>query len=237
MKRKKSPRTPSLRHHKATGQGFVELDGRRVYLGAIDNPEIRERYHRTIAESESNGRRLPVDPHDITVAELLAAFGRHAATYYGSASGESAQFRLATRPLKRLYGTARVVDFGQPALKSVRQQFIDNGGARSYVNSLTGRIRRVVRWGVENEIVPPGALHGLEAVAGIRAGRMEIRECEPVTAAPAATVEATLPHRTPTLCGMVQGQRLTGMRPSELCIMRGCDLDTTGTVWVYPQVA
>ena len=32
---------------------------------------------------------------------------------------------------------------------------------------------------------------------------------------------------------MVQLQRLTGMRPGEVLIVRGCDLNTTGEVWEY----
>ena len=32
---------------------------------------------------------------------------------------------------------------------------------------------------------------------------------------------------------MVQLQRLTGMRSTELCELRGIDLDTAGDVWVY----
>jgi integrase len=32
---------------------------------------------------------------------------------------------------------------------------------------------------------------------------------------------------------MVQIQRWSGMRPGEVVIMRGCDVDTTGEVWVY----
>lgn len=32
---------------------------------------------------------------------------------------------------------------------------------------------------------------------------------------------------------MVRLQALTGMRPGEVTIMRGCDLGTTGTVWTY----
>lgn len=32
---------------------------------------------------------------------------------------------------------------------------------------------------------------------------------------------------------MIQLQRLSGMRPGEVCMMRTCDLDTSGRVWVY----
>src|SRR5882757_6192288 len=32
---------------------------------------------------------------------------------------------------------------------------------------------------------------------------------------------------------MVQLQRLTGMRSGELCKLRTCDVDRTGSVWIY----
>jgi integrase len=32
---------------------------------------------------------------------------------------------------------------------------------------------------------------------------------------------------------MIQVQRLTGMRPGEVCVMRGIDIDMTGSVWLY----
>jgi integrase len=37
----------------------------------------------------------------------------------------------------------------------------------------------------------------------------------------------------PTVADMVRLQLQTGMRPGELVIMRACDLDTTGAVWLY----
>ena len=36
-------RVPKLRHHKGSGQGFVELNGRYVYLGVWGLPETEER--------------------------------------------------------------------------------------------------------------------------------------------------------------------------------------------------
>ena len=64
-------------------------------------------------------------------------------------------------------------------------------------------------------------------------GRSDARESEPVKPVPDGIIEATIAHMTPTLRAMVQVQRLTGARPGELCQMRGCDLDVSGTVWTY----
>jgi len=46
---------PPFRVHKATGQGYVNLNGRRVYLGRADTPEAKQRYARVIAEWTANG--------------------------------------------------------------------------------------------------------------------------------------------------------------------------------------
>ena len=49
-----------------------------------------------------------------------------------------------------------------------------------------------------------------------------------------ATVDATLPHLTPIVADIVRLQRLTGMRPSEVCGLRPCDIDHSGgKVWQY----
>lgn len=46
-------------------------------------------------------------------------------------------------------------------------------------------------------------------------------------------MDSVLPHVLPPVAAMVQLQRLTGMRPGEAVTMRGRDLDTTGSLWVY----
>ena len=47
-------------------------------------------------------------------------------------------------------------------------------------------------------------------------------------------VETTLPHLPPAVRAIVELQLLTGARPSEVCLMRPCDI-TLGTdgVWTY----
>jgi hypothetical protein len=42
---KKPPRVSKLRTHRATGQGYVVLNGRAIYPGRCDKPEA-QRHHR-----------------------------------------------------------------------------------------------------------------------------------------------------------------------------------------------
>ena len=89
------------------------------------------------------------------------------------------------------------------------------------------------KWGVENELVPVEIYRALAAVAGLRKGRTEARETDPVTPVPDAVVDATLPHLSETIHAMVQIQRQTGCRPGEVCIIRPRDVDISGDVWCY----
>jgi hypothetical protein len=59
---KRPKRTPKLRHHKGSNQGFVEIDGKRRYLGVYGRASTEQAYHRLIAEWLANGRRLPAEP-------------------------------------------------------------------------------------------------------------------------------------------------------------------------------
>jgi integrase len=144
----------------------------------------------------------------------------------------------ALRPLADLYADHPVTEFGPLRLKAIRQHFIERGLSRGTVNKLVGTIRRVFKWGTENELVPATVYHALQAVAGLRRGRSTAWESEPVKPVAQAHVEALLPHVAPEVAAMIRLQEATGMRPGEVTIMRGCDIDRGGSgnssgVWTY----
>jgi integrase len=110
------------------------------------------------------------------------------------------------------------------------------GLARGVVNQRIGRIRRLMRWAVENELIPASVLEGIRAVAGLQRGRSAARETERFRPVSVSLVEDTLPWLTPVVADMIRLQLATGARSGELCIMRGCDIDMTGVIWLYrPQ--
>jgi integrase len=73
----------------------------------------------------------------------------------------------------------------------------------------------------------------LQTVPGLRRGRTEARESEPVKPVPEAFIEAVKPLVSPQVRAMIELQMLTAMRPGEVAILRGKDLETSGRVWVY----
>src|SRR4051794_13506782 len=96
-----SPRIPTYRRHKPTGQAVVTLNGKDHYLGKHGTPASREKYGRLIAEWLERGGQTPSapdpgrPPHGLTVNELILGYLRHCATYYADAPKEREKIKLA----------------------------------------------------------------------------------------------------------------------------------------------
>jgi integrase len=233
---------PAYRLHKPSGQARVIINREHVYLGKFGSPESHEKYARLLSERAANGFAVAASPRDsaasssLFVSELILTYWRFAETYYvkdGQPTRELDNIRDALRPLHSLYGRTPASRFGPKSLKAVRQQMIDGGLSRGVINERIGRVKRLFKWAVAEELVPPSVHQGLEAVGGLRFGRTKARETEPVRPVPDLYVALVLPFVTPHVASMIKLQRLTGMRSCELVIMRPRDIDTSGEVWIY----
>jgi integrase len=228
---------PSYRKHARSGQAVVTIGGRDHYLGPFGTRASKVEYDRLIAEYLASGRQLPRRAEQVMVCAVMAAFLRHAKTYYrspdGTLSGEIGNFIDAFKPLRKLYGDTSVADFGPLALKAVRQEMVAMKWCRLTVNRHVGRIKHVFRWAVENELVEAAVYDRLRAVIGLRAGRCDAHDPEPVQPVPEDVVEATLPYLSPTVAAMVRLQLLTAARPGEICQMRGVGFDMSRNPWQY----
>jgi len=231
---KRPKKKPAFQLHKGTGQGKVRIEGKDHYLGPYGSTESRERYDDLIAEwFIKNG---DVCNHVMTVDDLCILFMKFAESYYrknGKPTCEYTNIRVALRPLIALYGRTRAREISPLKLKAVRQKMIDSGCVRTSINRQVGRIRRMFRWAVENEYVPASTFHALSAVDGLRRGRSEAAESDPVKPVPDAMVDAVETFVSRQIWAMIRLQRLTGARPGEITIMRGCDLNTSGNIWEY----
>ena len=222
---------PKLAHFNARNLAYVNVGKRKVYLGKWGDPETARKYAEFI-DRLINGEVVGEENSVVTLADLAATFMEERKDYYvGTQLG---RFKLALEVPLRLYADLPVDEFGPTKLQTCRQQMIDsNRFARTYLNTLVNCIRHVFKFGVERELVKPETLLALQSVSAIKRGRTTLREAQPVKPVSANDVDATLAILTPTLAAMVTVQRYTGMRPAEVCIMRGADLDRTVQPWIY----
>jgi len=227
--------------HRATGQGYFLLEGQRHYVGRYDDPDTARRARRFILEyAARDGQTNPPGQDEITVAELVARYWRHAERYYtrpdGSPTSELSNVRAVCRPLIDLYEDTPARDFGPLALKVVRERMIRGVGmrhpiCRDSVNKHVHRIRRIFRWGVSEELIAPSVYEALRAVPGLRRGRTGVKESKPVRPVPEKHVDAIRPHVSRQVWAAVQLQLLTAARPGEILGLRPMDIDRSAKVW------
>ena len=233
-------RIPAYRHHKPSGQAVVTLAGKDHYLGRHNSPESRQSYERTVAEWLASRRRLP-EPQgsypNPSVNELLVAYWDHVRSYYvkdGKPTSEPGTIRQALRPVRELYGDALAREFGPLALKAVRLAMIERGLCRTFINRQVNRIKKMFSWAAGEELLPLAIYQALTTVDGLRKERSAAREKPPVGPVPEAHIEAVVPRVSPTVATMIGVQRLTGMRPQEVILMRAVDIERTDPAcWVY----
>lgn len=162
----------------------------------------------------------------------MADYLSYAKKYYGTElSSEWHRIKLAIKPIKALYVALPAADFGPVQFKAIRQTLITTGGARTTINAHMKRIVRMFKWAAAEGKLP-ASVHGtLTLISGLRRGRTEAKETEPVKPVPEGVVDATLKHLLPTVADMVRVQLLLGCRPSEICKLTANMIDQSGDVW------
>ena len=153
---------PSYCLHRPSGKAVVRIDGRDHYLGPYDSPESRSEYDRVIAEWLARGRQTEFPEaesrvNSLSVNEVLLKFIDYAERYYrdgDQVSKEVVNYKHALRVVKQLYGNTSADKFGPLALKAIRQHMIDvQDLCRKEINKRLGRIKRVFKWAVSEELI------------------------------------------------------------------------------------
>ena len=236
-------RIPTYNLHRPSGLARVRLNGRDLYLGPHGTPESHAEYDRVIGEWLASGgsdhgidsRRRSRFNDSITITELIAAYWKHRLVSGVGQSTLERTDRPALRRLRRTYGHTRAIDFRARSLRAYqRAMVVDEGLSRQYVNDkLSPAVKRLFKWAVHEELLPAESFQRLASVPGLRLGEFGAREAPPVRAVPDEVIETTIPFLPPIVADMVRVQRLTGMRPGELCGMRWSEIDTSDECWFY----
>ncbi|MGC8553535.1 MAG: tyrosine-type recombinase/integrase [Phycisphaerae bacterium] len=104
---------------------------------------------------------------------------------------------------------------------------------RTHINAEVDRVKYIFKWATAQGLVPDGVYGAMRCVAGLRAGRSEARESDPVKPVPQNILDATLKRLNKTVRAVVELQLLTGARPGELITMKMAGLNMKGKVWKY----
>ena len=243
MSARRNP-TPSYLHHKQSGRAravWTDHTGARqqkLLPGPFESAESRTAFAVLQLELVAAPHHSPGGASaDVSVNEVMLSYLDFAEGHYrradGSTTNELDEYKLVSRHVREVYGHTAAREFGPLALKAVRQKFIEAGWSRGFINQRVGRIRRVFKWAVAEELVPPAVHQALSAVSGLQRGRSNARESLPVEPVADERVDAVLPYLNRHVRGLVEFQRLTGCRPGEACNLRRCDIDTGGAVWLY----
>lgn len=243
-------RVPSLRLHKASGSAVVTVRGRDIYCGKWGTPEAEAHYRRVIADLIASGpevvrhhglprpdgkRRafIPPTARAISVSELLLAYVEFAEGYYRPPSRETEIIKVSCKAVRELFGDTPAAEFGPRQLKAVRQQWIEQGRARKYINAKIGRIVRIWQWGGEEELVPAATWHALKCLRGLRFGRSEAKETEPIESVPEADFWTVVPGLSAPVRAILELLWWTGARSGEICALRTCDIVRDSEPWQY----
>ena len=234
---KLTSRVPAYRKHKASGQAICTIEGQDFYLGLHGSKASKVNFDQLINQWLANGRRLPESTADqITITRLCVQYIKHCQKYYrkhGKPTDEVATVKRVFKVVRELYGTESAEDFSPLKLKAVRQSMVNLKWCRKQINKHIGRVKRMFRWGVNEELIPGSVYQNIQAVDGLKLGRSEAVESAPVLPVPLEVVEETLAELGKIVADMVRVQLLTGARPGEICNLRACDVDTANDVWIY----
>lgn len=242
---------PALQFH-ISGNAVCKIDGKTYYLGKHGSPESLARYAVLIREYQANGLKVPdeinldemvqasIQPpvenrsaEPITVKHVASVYHEHAKAIYPEDSKDLKRIKKLTDEIIEHYGDTLADRFGPKSLKEQRDRWIKADNSRKYCNRLTNGVVRMFKHAVSEELVSQDVWQRLCAVESLRLGQTTAKETDPVTPVAIELVRATAAFLSPTLKAMLRIHIATGMRPSELCRMRPCDIDRSGETWMY----
>jgi integrase len=238
---------PTYSAHPQTGRAraiWTDQTGVRHFRtlpGAFNSPESRAAFATLLLEQEAFPHQKQfARPESIKLAELLLAFLNFAERHYRGADGkptsELRECKQVIRSLRELFAEKPAIEFGPICLKTTRQAWANAGLARSECNRRTNLVRRIFKWAASEELVDAKVYQGLTVVTGLQRGRTAARESIPIKPVDDSVVDATLPFLSRHVRGLIAFQRMTGCRPGEACVVRQCDIDKSGVIWVFKPI-
>lgn len=218
----------------------MTVQGRDIYLGIHGSDASRKRYGEIVARIAAHQPIDPVTPEQAeasrtTVDEILIAYFDFCRTHYVKNGEQTSQVSLAAmviKPLHEMYGEVPAVMFGPKLLKTFRDRLVGLGWCRNTINAAVGRVRRIFKWAVAEEMIGPEVLQRLQAVSALRAGRTEAPDRPKRSAIGPEQINPIRERVRPLVRDMIDVQIACGARSGELLQLTTAIIDRSGPVWV-----
>lgn len=243
----KTPHRPATSHapkvglHKASGKARIKVGGRSFYLrAAFGTAEADGERDRIYALWLSNGRAWPPRQQPssgLLVAELCVAYRQAMKQELSEITIANTLDRLIDI-LNEVSAAVPVQDFSLQHIRQIRERLLNpivpgrRANCPRTINQRIIRIRTIFRWGVAEGLVPAAVLGTLKAVRPLRRGNLAPNPSS-VTSVADSDVEQTLPKLSSVVADMVRLQRLTGMRPGEVCGITWGEIRRCEHHWIY----
>jgi integrase len=176
----------------------------------------------------------------LTLGELVARFMPTLPDRYRKKSGRVTStpeaYRLTLDELCERFRDLPIADFSPRRLKDFRAKLIARDLKANTINTRVGRILRMLRWAVGEELIDESILRRLKAVECLRKDDATLRPPKVVKPVDDAIVQATLRHMSLIPADIVRLQQLTGTRSGELLGMRPIDIERSSEIWCYTPI-
>ncbi len=239
-------RPPKLCRNKFNGTAFITVNGKQVYLGKWGSEKAQAAYERFLLnwlKANRENQQLPKDPRGgFTVAELVVAFVADYRKRPVKSQADLKTFIRVGKRLESLFPRQEADSFRIRDLEILRDSFQDEGftrkgehqdHSRTYLNKLVSRAKMIFSWGTSKEMVSAETVARLKFLQPLRKGHTTAPEPPGHHLISDKDYKAVLPFLPAYYKDIVEVLHLTGMRPSELCNMRVCDIDRSGKIWIY----
>ena len=210
----------------------VYLGGKKVMLGRYGTPEADAAFRQLQIQVLTDPTLTSFKPQQVLVEDLCLAYLQYA---QGNDPGHYSSVKTAVEILLQHYTGQAVDTLDTRHFLFLQEQFVEHGVSRRYCNALMGYIRAMLKWGILRKLVPHQVYVEAKFIPPLKKGRTKARENPERQDVPDDVVRRTLPFMSPTVRAMVQIQRMTGMRPSEVCKMTVEDIDRSrgNGLWYY----
>jgi integrase len=171
-----------------------------------------------------------------SLSDVLNHWHAHAERYYrrrdGSHTREHQNYRAVLDRFEAFAGCAcEASKINRHQVRAWLDQLAAEKLTRGYINACLRKLRTVVRWCADHELVPIAVVADLSLVRSLQAFRSPAIEAQPVPAVSLDSVQAVMPFLPRWARDVVQLLMLTAARPGEILAAR------SGEVHLEPKPA